>query len=352
MSALIERASLWQWRNRLDNAVADVSKAIELDPKNSFAYVERGVFKYNMKKYDECLADFKQAIDLGSKAAVIHVCQGMIHLARKDPIKAKAEFESALQIDPKHADAYAGLASIFLQRSETSKALSVLDEAVRADPRSPDSYGNRAVVLLSRNEYEKALADLDDVIRLATEFRRRTAGACLDPGDLPDAKIRDGEQAVVLATRACELTNWKEPHCLTTLAAAYSEEADFDERREVAAKGHRPSGRKRARKSTSAERPSPVTSQRSRITLSVCWKRWESVPTINPPSRVLCEHRSAPVLEFEKGRCSQSTLRLSDDLADGLLFIEQIHRPAVSICDGGAGVDAEVVVERGEDVLE
>jgi Tfp pilus assembly protein PilF len=228
VSTLIERASLWQWRNRLDQAVADVSKAIEFDPKNSFAYVERGVFEYNMKKYDECLADFKQAIDLGSKAAVIHVCQGMIHLARKDPIKAKAEFESALQIDPKHADAYAGLASIFLLRSETSKALTVLDEAVRADPRSPDSYGNRAVVLLSRHEYQKALADLDGVLRLAPNSARalRERGWIL--ATCPDPKVRDGEQAVVLATRACELTGWKEPHCLTTLAAACSEKADFD----------------------------------------------------------------------------------------------------------------------------
>jgi len=228
VSALIERASLWQWRNRLDQAVADVSKAIELDPKNSFAYVERGVFEYNMKKYNECMGDFKQAIDLGSKAAVIHVCQGMIHLARNDPVKAKTEFENALQIDPKHADAYAGLASIFLLRSEPSKALTVLDQAVRADPRSPDSYGNRAVVLLARNEYKKALDDLDDVLRLAPNSARGLRERSWILATCPDAKIRDGEQAVVLASRACELTDWKEPHCLTTLAAAYSEKADFD----------------------------------------------------------------------------------------------------------------------------
>jgi tetratricopeptide (TPR) repeat protein len=228
VSALIERASLWQWRNRLDQAVADVSKAIEIDPKNSFAYLERGVFEYNMKKYDACLGDFKQAIDLGSRAAVIHVCQGMIHLARKDPVKAKAEFESALQIDPKHADAYAGLASIFLERSQTSKALAVLDEAVRADPRSPDAFGNRAVVLLSRNEYKKALADLEDVIRLAPNSARAHRERAWILATCPDAKLRDGDQAVALATRACELTDWKEPYCLTTLAAACSEKAEFD----------------------------------------------------------------------------------------------------------------------------
>ena len=32
--ALIARAQLWQWRNRLDQAIADASKAIELDERN------------------------------------------------------------------------------------------------------------------------------------------------------------------------------------------------------------------------------------------------------------------------------------------------------------------------------
>jgi len=99
---------------------------------------------------------------------------------------------------------------------------------VRADPRSPDSYGNRAIVLLSRNEYKKALSDLEDVLRLAPNSARAHRERAWILATCPDAKIRDGEQAVVLATRACVLTDWKEPHCLTTLAAAYSEKADFE----------------------------------------------------------------------------------------------------------------------------
>ena len=56
--ALIERAYLRQWRNHLDDAIADVSKAIELDPRNSYAFVERGVFEYSKKEYDKALRRF------------------------------------------------------------------------------------------------------------------------------------------------------------------------------------------------------------------------------------------------------------------------------------------------------
>ena len=44
----------------------------------------------------------------------------------------------------------------------------------------------------------------------------------------PEAKFRDGKGAVQFATRACELTKWKNPIILDTLAAAQAEAGDFD----------------------------------------------------------------------------------------------------------------------------
>ena len=44
----------------------------------------------------------------------------------------------------------------------------------------------------------------------------------------PEARFRDGKKAVESATRACELTDWKEADVLDTLAAASAEAGDFD----------------------------------------------------------------------------------------------------------------------------
>lgn len=43
----------------------------------------------------------------------------------------------------------------------------------------------------------------------------------------PDSSVRDGKEAISLATKACELTHWKESSWLDTLAAAYAESGDF-----------------------------------------------------------------------------------------------------------------------------
>ena len=44
----------------------------------------------------------------------------------------------------------------------------------------------------------------------------------------PDARIRNGKEAVMLAIKACELTRYEKAEVLKTLAAAYAEQSAFD----------------------------------------------------------------------------------------------------------------------------
>jgi hypothetical protein len=44
----------------------------------------------------------------------------------------------------------------------------------------------------------------------------------------PDERQRDGKRAVVMATKACTISGWKDPYLIDTLAAAYAESGDFE----------------------------------------------------------------------------------------------------------------------------
>jgi len=50
----------------------------------------------------------------------------------------------------------------------------------------------------------------------------------METATCPDANHRDGKKALASATKACDLTGWKDTYKLRTLVAAYSEAGDFD----------------------------------------------------------------------------------------------------------------------------
>jgi len=53
----------------LDKAIADESKAIEIDPKNATAYYNRGVAYDTLGQWDKAIADYSRAIEIDPKYA-------------------------------------------------------------------------------------------------------------------------------------------------------------------------------------------------------------------------------------------------------------------------------------------
>ncbi len=226
--ALVRRARLWRARQDADRALADLDRAIAIDGREPSAHVERAVFWFTRKEFTKANSDLDRATELGSREVIVHVLRGQILLENKDTKKAYESFVNALKADPTRHDAYLGLASVYLMRGQPKQAQAILDDAVRADPHNPEAYGNRATFYMARGDHEKTLFNLDEVIRLspgsALAFNERAwlLATC------PVEKFRDGRKAVESATRACELSGWKNPRYVCTLAAAYAESGDFE----------------------------------------------------------------------------------------------------------------------------
>lgn len=84
-------------------------------------------------------------------------------------------------------------AQLYVSRGQFTNALGVCREAISSNPKEDWSYNLLAWI----------------------------KATC------PDSSLRDGREAVSAATKACELTQWKEFNWIDTLAAAYAESGDF-----------------------------------------------------------------------------------------------------------------------------
>ena len=104
----------------------------------------------------------------------------------------------------------------------------VISRQPRLHPGNVQAHYHLGLVFSRFGNFEAAKAEFASAIRLAPGDPNAYNASAMIMAVCPEAKFRDGKKAVQFATHACELTNWKNPVILDTLAAAQAEAGDFD----------------------------------------------------------------------------------------------------------------------------
>jgi protein O-mannosyl-transferase len=94
-------------------------------------------------------------------------------------------------------------------------------------PQAEQAHARLRQILLSLAREPDGLQRLREIAVNAPDSPRMLDELAWLLATYPDAKSRDGTQAVQLAERACALTDRRIPALLDTLAAAYAEAGDF-----------------------------------------------------------------------------------------------------------------------------
>jgi tetratricopeptide (TPR) repeat protein len=86
-----------------NEALADLNRAVELNPGDAQAITSRSDTYQEMKRYDEALADFNRAIELNPCNAWAIAGRGTTYLEMKRYNEALADLNRALELDPGYA---------------------------------------------------------------------------------------------------------------------------------------------------------------------------------------------------------------------------------------------------------
>jgi tetratricopeptide (TPR) repeat protein len=142
-------------------------------------------------------------------------------------VEGIADCNEAVRMEPKSPIVLNNRAFAWNRLAEFEKAIDDCNAALRLDPRLAAALKNRGLAWQGKREFDRATADFDEAIRynpnLFTAFESRALlrACCVDD------RYRDGKQALLDATKACELCSWKDADSLAALAAAYAELGDF-----------------------------------------------------------------------------------------------------------------------------
>ena len=194
------------------------TEGVRIDPPLAITLNDRGEEFRKKGEYESAIKEYTEAIRLNPQFSWPYNNRGLARAAQSDFENALKDYAEAIRLDPKYAFAFNNRGLVWAAKSEFENAMSDYNEAIRVNPKYAFPYHNRGVVWIKRNDYRKAIADFAEAIQLDPLFAAPTC---------PDPSFRAGKEAIVFATKACELTGWKSYAELDTLAAAYAEAGEF-----------------------------------------------------------------------------------------------------------------------------
>ena len=120
-----------------DRSIADYSKAIEIDPKYTWAYRNRGGTYAKKGEYDRAIADFDKAIEL----------------------------------DPKYAGAYNSRAMVFFTAGKPAQGLPDVEKSLELHPDDPNALDTRGLIFEALGRKQEAIADFRRALAMAPNLQ-------------------------------------------------------------------------------------------------------------------------------------------------------------------------------------
>lgn len=223
------RARVYLMKEDAKHALTDINKAIELDPRDATALMLRAryyLFENDLAKAKE---DVNQLLVVRPGLVEGILLRSMIAAEEKRYDDAISDIRGLLRADPKNVEWRLQLAGYYVGSERPRHAIEIYDELVGEDPQNWMAMRGRADALLSVGKHAEAIEDYEKVLKLEPDHSGALNNLAWVLATSPEDKLRDGRRAIELAKKACELTDYKAAHILSTLASGYAETGDFDE---------------------------------------------------------------------------------------------------------------------------
>jgi protein O-mannosyl-transferase len=214
-----------RWRE----AIVDYSHAIQLAPTHAAAWYNRGIDYARLGCTTEAIADFQQAVRIKPDYAAAYSSLGSIYVGLHRWQEAIDACKMAVEADHDYAEGYYHMGMAYDGLGRTQDAIDAYRRAIATPADCSEAHNNLANILVLQGKYEESLFHYRQAMRLQPDRPGPMNNLAMIMATHPDVAGADIPEAIRLATRACELTNYKSAMMLGTLGAAYASAGRYDE---------------------------------------------------------------------------------------------------------------------------
>lgn len=154
-----------QEQGRLDEAIRQYRRAIELNPRHAASHSNLGTALAQREELDEAIAEFREAVRLHPND-LTHRNLGRALLEKGGPAAAIEHLRRAAELQPDDVAAHIELGNLLIDQGRFEEAIGQFREAVRVDGHSIDAINNLGVALGSIGRLEEAIEQFEAALRL------------------------------------------------------------------------------------------------------------------------------------------------------------------------------------------
>jgi tetratricopeptide (TPR) repeat protein len=142
--------------------------------------------------------------------------------------EAQGELNVLRQVMPDNPDVLLQVAAVHQATRQSEKAIETYSHLLALEPANAAALRGRGDTYLNQGQQASAIADYEEALKFDEDNSGVLNNLAWVLATSPDDKLRNGKRAIELATEACEVTEFKQAHILSTLAASYAESGNFD----------------------------------------------------------------------------------------------------------------------------
>lgn len=135
------------------------SQVIKSKPELSFAYVNRGIARENLKLQADALGDYTKAIELNPNLGHAYLRRGMLRSKMKEYGSAVVDLGMAINLKPKDPAAYLARGNLYYKEKKYADALGDFNIVLEILPDSAQARFERGAVKYALKDYQGAKED-------------------------------------------------------------------------------------------------------------------------------------------------------------------------------------------------
>jgi tetratricopeptide (TPR) repeat protein len=159
-------------KNTKCSTLTACNRAIEIDPRNAYAYLSRAGFFEDKNQFKDALADYNQAVEVDPQNPDIYLSRAKFkkgHFGEFSDTDVLNDYNKAIEVEPQNSDLYLIRGKNFYQYQYGSSEDELADynTAIKFNPQNSSAYLSRAKFKERKNDLQGALADCNLSLRYA-----------------------------------------------------------------------------------------------------------------------------------------------------------------------------------------